>query len=128
MVEKYMLYKVPDFIRKNEKGEINFDKSLMKIRELMEAASYHKEHNILIDIRESETKLNFIDSLLLALEFAKYKDIFKNKIAFLVPREGERIARAEYVKKSMVRVKGFQMEYFTDYEKAIDWFSIIEKH
>jgi len=65
---------------------------------------------------------------MLSLEFAQYQEIFKNKVAFLIPNEGERILRAEYVKKRLVQAKRVQMEYFTDYEKAIDWLSIIEKH
>ena len=52
----------------------------------------------------------------------------KNKIAFLIPNETERILRAEYVKKRLVQPKMIHMEYFTDYEKAIDWLSIIERH
>jgi len=43
MAEGYMLYKVPDFIRKNEQGEINYDKSMIKIKQLMEVASRHKK-------------------------------------------------------------------------------------
>ena len=68
-----MLYKVPDFIRKNEKGEIDYDKSLIKIKQLTDAARRHRKHNLLVDLRETETRLNFIDSLMLSLEFAHTK-------------------------------------------------------
>lgn len=123
----YKLYRMKDFIRKNEKGELEFERSLFKIRELVEAAGHHRNHNILIDLRETETKLNFIESLTLALEFAKYQEVFRNKIAFLIPDEEERIRRAEYVKSSMAGLRDYQMDYFTDYEKAIDWLSVIKK-
>ena len=124
-MEGYKLYKTQEFIRKNEKGELDFNRSLVMIRELVEAAGYHRDHNILIDIRQTEAKLNFVELLTIALEFAEHEDIFRNRIAFLIPSEGERIERAEYVKRSVARAKGFQLEYFTDYEKAIDWLSII---
>jgi hypothetical protein len=124
----YKLYKTEEYIRKNKKGDLNFDESLIMIRELVKAANYHKDHNILVDIRDTLAKLNFIELLTVSLEFAKYNDIFQNKIAFLIPNDEERIARAEYVKESLVRFKGFKLEYFTDYEKAIDWLSVITEH
>lgn len=125
MMEGCKVYQVNDFIRQNEKGGLDFDKSLLMIRELVIAASHHKDHNILIDIRDTEAKLNFVELLSVALEFAKYEDVFRNKIAFLIPDEEERIRRAEYVRKSLVGVMGFTLEYFTDYEKALDWLSVI---
>lgn len=126
-MEGYKIYKTNQFLRKNEKGGLDIDRSLNMIRELVDAASHHRDHNILVDIRDTEARLNFIELLTVALEFAKYEDIFRNKMAFLIPDEEERIQRAEYVKKSMVGVMRFQLEYFTDYEKAIDWLSIIEE-
>jgi hypothetical protein len=128
IMEGYKLYKTKEFIRKNEKGGLDFDRSLTMIRELVKAASHHKDHNILVDIRNTETKLNFVELLTVTLEFAKYEDVFQNKIVFLIPNEEERIKRAEYVKKSLVGVMGFQLEYFTDYEKAIEWLSTIKEY
>lgn len=128
MTDNYLIYKVPDFIRKNEAGEINYEKSLIKIKELMDASTRNESCNIVIDLRDTETKLNFVDSLMLALEFAEYREVFKNKIAFIIPDDKERIARAEYVKNSLVQLKDIQMDYFTEYEKAIDWLSFIEIH
>lgn len=123
----YKIYRMKDFIRKNETGELEFERSLFKIRELVTAADHHRNHNILIDLRETETRLNFIESLTLALEFAKYQETFRNKIAFLIPNDEERIRRAEFVKNSMVKLREFEMDYFTDYEKAIDWLSVIKE-
>jgi len=127
MMQSYKLYRVHDFIRKNEEGELDFDRSLLMIRELAEAASYHNDHNILVDIRDTEAKLNFVELLTVALEFAQYEDVFQNRMAFLIPNEEERIRRAEYVKKSLVGVMRFKLEYFTEYEKAMDWLSVIRE-
>ena len=41
------IYKVKDFIRRNESGEIDFDRSMQIIRDLAVAASFYAGHNIL---------------------------------------------------------------------------------
>ena len=124
----YKVYKTGEFIRKNEKGAIDVHRSLRIVREIATAAKHHRSHNLLIDIREAETKLNFVELLTVALEFAEYEDIFRNKVALLIPNNEERKRRAEYVKKTLVGVRGFKLDYFTDYEKAIDWLSSIKEY
>ena len=47
------------------------------------------------------------------------------KIAVVIPNDPERIERGEYLKASM-KVKDFLFDYFTDFEKAIEWLSEIE--
>ncbi len=125
MTVYYKMYKIKDFVRKTEKGEINIQKSLNAVAELAVASKLHKDINILIDLRDTETLLNFRDLLTVALEFAWYKDCFRNKIAVVIPNDPERIERGEYLKASM-KVKGFLFDYFTDYEKAIEWLSETE--
>jgi hypothetical protein len=117
-----------EFIRKNEKGDLDIRRSREIVGVIAKAAMHHKDDNLLIDIRETETKLNFVELLTVALEFAEYEDIFRNRIAFLIPNNEERIRRAEYVKKSLVGVRGFTLDYFTEYEKAIDWLSSIKEY
>ena len=125
MTVSYKIYKVKDFIRRTEKGEINIQESLNTVAELAIASEFHKDVNILIDLRETETTLNLTDVLTVVLEFAYYKDCFRNKIAGVIPDEPERIKNAEFFKTGMT-IKGFLFEYFTDFEKAIEWLSEIE--
>jgi len=47
------VYKVKDFIRLNESGELNFERAMQIIQELAVAASIYKDHNILVDLRET---------------------------------------------------------------------------
>ena len=56
MTVSYKIYKIKDFIRRTEKGEINIQKSLNTVAELAIAAELHKDVNILVDLRETETK------------------------------------------------------------------------
>ena len=125
MTVSYKIYKVKDFLRRTEKGEINIQKSLNTVAELAIASEFHKDVNILIDLRETETTLDFGDLLKVALEFAYYKDCFRNKIAGVIPEDSERIDRAEFFKIGM-KAGGFLFDFFTDFEKAIEWLSEIE--
>ena len=125
MTVSYKKYKINDFIRRTENGEINMQKSLNAVAELAAASKLHKDVNILIDLRETETTLDFEDVLKVAFEFGNYKDCFRNKIAGVIPEDPERIDRAEFFKIGM-KAGGFLFDFFTDFEKAIEWLSEIE--
>ena len=81
MTVSYNIYKIKDFIRRTEKGEINIQQSLNAVAELAIASELHKDVNILVDLRETETTLDFGDLLKVVLEFGYYKNCFRNKIA-----------------------------------------------
>ena len=125
MTVSYKMYKIKDFVRRTENGEINMQKSLNAVAELAVASDLHKDVNVLIDLRDTETTLNFRDLLKVTLEFAWYKDCFRNKIAAVIPKDSERIERAEFFKTTM-KAGGFLIDYFTDFDKAIEWLSKIE--
>jgi hypothetical protein len=61
-----------------------------------------------------------------AFEFAKYQDAFPNKIAVIIPNTPDRIERAKFFIASLGYVN-FQLQYFTDFEDALDWLSTIKK-
>ena len=127
MAKEYKTYAIKDFIRETEEGEIDNHRSIDMVRELATVAGYHQNHNLLVDLRETETTLNFSDLLNVALEFARYKDIFRNKMAFIIPNTPERITKAEYLMTGM-GVAGYQVNYFTDFENAIEWLSATKKY
>ena len=127
MAQGYKIYKSNDFIRKTEEGRFDRQRSLNLVKELVTASSFHKEHNLLIDIRATEPLDSFGDTLAVAIEFAKYQEAFPNKIAVIIPDNPERIERAEFFKASLGEVK-FNIEYFTDFESAIEWLSIVTEH
>ena len=61
------------------------------------------------------------------LEFCQYKNIFKNKMAVIIPDNKDRIKNAQIFQVSM-GIKEFNAKYFVDFEKAIDYLSSIEHH
>jgi hypothetical protein len=127
MSTEYKIYNIKDFIRKTPEGDLDIDKSMKIVREIAATAGFHHDHNLLVDLRKTEPLSNFGDVLLVAAEVAKFQGAFRNKIAVVIPDKPDRIKRAQFFKAALGDVK-FQIEYFTEFEKAIDWLSIIKKY
>ena len=120
------VYKIKDFVRFNESGEIDFDRSMQMIHDFAVTASLYAGRNILADLRETtlvgEHNIGVI--LQLALEMARYGSTFKGKIANVVPDEEKRLSIAKTFEASM-QLQGFNFKVFTSFEDAIDWLSEI---
>ena len=82
MLSGIKIYKIKDFIRKTETGDIDFERSKKIVRELAMAAGLHTGHNILVDLRETtiSTAASIEDIMKIALEFGSFVSSFKNKI------------------------------------------------
>ena len=126
MPEGYRVYKSGDFIRKTAEGQLDLQKSLDLVKELVTASGFHREHDVLIDLRQTEPLENFVDLLIIAIEFAAYQDAFHNKIAMIITNTPDRIKRADFFMANLGEMK-FSIDYFTDFEDAIDWLSTIQK-
>lgn len=124
MGKGYRIYRTRDFIRKTEEGKVDLDRSLTLVRELAEAANFHQNHNLLIDLKSTTGNLNTGELLQVALEFARHKKTFKNKIAVLMPTDEDRLEKANIFYKAMDN-QDFVFNYFTSYEDATDWLSIV---
>jgi hypothetical protein len=59
-----------------------------------------------------------------ALEIARYKSVFKGKLANLLPDDEKRLLTAKQL-KVLMDLEGFQYEYFTSFEDAVEWLSDI---
>jgi len=126
MVSGIKIYKIKDFIRQTETGEIDLKRSKKIIAELVRAAKNHVDHNILIDLRETTASIKTLEDIIkVALEFGSFSSAFKNKIANVIPDDKERLSIANQI-KSCMDIQGFEYQIFTDYENAIDWLSDIE--
>ena len=121
------VYKIKDFIRKSESGEIDFDKSIQLIRELSTAAAFHINHNILIDLRKTTASVSGMDDVMkLAMELVQcMPPSFKNKIANVIPNDEDRVSLAKNFEACM-KIKKFQYRFFTEFEHAIEWLSDVK--
>jgi anti-anti-sigma regulatory factor len=122
------IYKVRDFIRVNESGEIDFDRSVEIIHQLAVTASFYANHNILVDLRDTNiVGANNIEVILrLSLEMARYGSVFQGKIANIVPDDGQRIRLARQFEASL-NLQGFSYKVFTTFESAINWLSEVRE-
>ena len=103
-------------------GVLFTERSLSLIRELAIAVSTHKGYNVLMDMRETESKPEMLDLLRIASECAKLRSDFKHKIAFLIPNTEERI-RFSQLFKACMETQGFAFRPFFDREAAVIWLS-----
>ncbi|GMQ79737.1 MAG: hypothetical protein BMS9Abin03_170 [Thermodesulfobacteriota bacterium] len=126
MLSGIKVYKVKDFIRKTETGNIDLKRSKQIVRELAMAAGSRADHNVLIDLRETTVSASSIEDIMkIALEFGSYVSSFKNKIASIIPDDQKRLIIANRF-KAFMDIQGFEYEIFTDYEGAIEWLSQTE--
>lgn len=116
------LYRPSEFIRKTASGSMDLAKSLEAVHKLAEAAGFHQESHILIDLRQTESNISHLEQMKLAMEFGNYRHLFHNKIAMLIPALSDRIEKANLMKRCM-EAEGFEMKVFLDFEHAIEWFS-----
>jgi hypothetical protein len=119
------IYKMKDFLRLTERGEIEVDRSKEIIRRLAVTSAFHVDHNILLDLRETTVKEGSMrDVLEVALEIGRYKSAFKGKLANLLPADEQRLSMARQL-KALMDIEGFQYEIFTSFEEAMEWLSDI---
>jgi hypothetical protein len=126
MSDNYKVYKIKDFLRMTEKGTIDLNKSLSIIHHIVIASNYHKDCNLLLDVREVDGTLNHLDIVKVAMELVFFKDSFRNKIAILDRDIMDYYEKNEYL-KSRLKPHDFQIEFFYDnFEQAIEWLSDIK--
>jgi hypothetical protein len=120
------IYKIKDFIRLTENGDIDIDRSKHIVRQLAVASSFYVNHNILLDMRDTNIQDPSMESLVeVALEFGRYKSSFKGKLANVVPNEETRIRTAKLL-KTLMNSQDFRYEIFTSFEDAVEWLSDVK--
>lgn len=124
MAHRIMVYKTPDFLRHTVKGTIDLSRSLQAVRELAQAANFHRDHDILLDLRGTAVQGGAAEAVRVASQFVRLREAFRNRIALVIPDEEEHIAKAEFMRACM-HLKGLRWEFFMAYEDALDWLSEI---
>jgi hypothetical protein len=117
------VYQPRDFIRKTAHGTINLERSLQAVRQLVAAARFQKDHSILLDLHDTEVDGDHADTLQVAAAFGPHFKSFRHKIAVIIPDALERKAKAQF-RRTCMHLKGFQWEFFTNFENAFEWLSI----
>ena len=94
------VYQINDFIRLNESGEIDLDKSMHIVRKLAAVTAFNTDHNILIDLRNTKVLFSSMEEIMkITLEFVQcMPPEFKNKIANVIPNDANRKSLAKKLK------------------------------
>ena len=113
MVSGIKVYKVKDFVRTTQTGNVDIKRSKEIVIDLANAAGSHADHNILIDMRETTVSVsNIVDILEVAREFGSSVSSFKNKMANIVPDDHERMVIAHLLKPVWI-CRGLNMKFST---------------
>jgi len=121
------IYSLKDFVRLNETGNLDLKRSKAMVRRLSTASTIHRTDNILIDLRQTTlVNCSISDLLEIASEFVHYLSSFEGKIANIVPADKDRLEVAQQFKASLV-LQGFDYNFFTSFEDAIEWLSAPSK-
>ena len=124
MPSEIKIYKIKDFIRLSETGEIDLARSLQIVRELAAVTTFNVDHNILMDLRQTKvTTIGMEEAMKITMEFIEcMPPFFPNKIANVIPDDENRASIAKKFELCM-NIKNINYRFFTDFEKAIEWLS-----
>jgi hypothetical protein len=109
-------------IERTVSGDLYTERSLQLVRELAVAVNTHKGYNVLMDMRETETKPEMLDLMQIASACANLGSNFDRKIAFLIPDTEDRVRFAQLFKACM-EAQGFEFRHFFDRNAAVRWLS-----
>lgn len=126
MASTLRIYRHSDLIRLTENGDVDLERSREIVRELAVAASFHKDCDILVDLRDCVDHETIGDHLEWALELAKHKSLFTGKMAIIVRNDLQNLSGARQL-LACLRITDypFRLEIFTSFEDVINWLSDI---
>ncbi len=121
MARELKVYRINDFIKLTESGEIDKEKTMAIVRELAAVAQLHSHCNVLVDGRETTVaERSFSDAMKLVTEIVHYRPALPNRMATLVPDNPLRLHAAHLI-EACLQLQGFKYKVFTEYEAAIEW-------
>ena len=66
------IYRLKDFIRKTESGDLSYDRIIEIVNEIAAIASFHSDHNVLLDFRETTVSIESMYEIMkIAMELSK---------------------------------------------------------
>ena len=119
MTTKIKIITAGDFLEVTPEGVINIATSRQLLIDIAKAEHPPADYELLVDFRNTECDLSVPDVYQLAAELGRYGDVFRRKVALLVP-PGLDFDRASFF-ETCSHNRGFQVDAFTDYEKAMRW-------
>lgn len=119
MATKIKIIAARDFLEVTTDGIINIDTSRQLLIDIAKADQSPADYELLVDFRDTQNNLSIMDVYQLAAELYRHGDAFRRKIALLVV-PGINFEHARFF-ESCSRNRGYLVNAFTDYEKAMHW-------
>ena len=119
MATKIKVITARDFLEVTPDGIIDITTSRQLIVEIAKAEYHPVDYELLIDFRDTQNHMSIADLYQLADELYQRGDIFHRKVALLV-LPGVNFDRASFF-ETCSHNRGFLVNAFTDYEKAMRW-------
>jgi hypothetical protein len=116
---KIKIVSAKDFIEVTADGVIDLANSRRLLAEIAKAEREPVDYELLIDFRDTESHLSLAEIYELAAELSEHNDIFRGKVALLV-MPGLNFNQARFF-ETCSHNRGFLVDAFTDYEKAMRW-------
>jgi hypothetical protein len=124
MTTKIKIITAVDFVEITPDGIINITTSRKLLVDIAKAEIQPVDYELLVDFRDTQSTLSITDMYQLAAELYKHGDTFRRKVALLV-LPGVNFDRARFFEDASHN-RGFSVNAFTDYEKAIRWILSVE--
>lgn len=119
MATKIKVITARDFLEVTTDGIINLATSRQLFIDIAKADSLPVDYELLVDFRDTQSKLSVMDVYQLAGELIQHGSTFRRKVALLV-LPGINFDHASFF-ETCSRNQGFFVNAFTDYEKAMRW-------
>lgn len=120
MTKKIKLIRSVEYLHTSPEGKIDFQQSKKILADLAKAKRPPADFDILLDFRRAQWVLSTADIYYLAAELDKHDHTYRDKVAILV-LPGLDFDNSEFF-ELCAQNRGFNVETFTNYEEAVQWF------
>jgi hypothetical protein len=114
-----------DFLEVTPDGIINLTTSRQLLVDIAQAELDPVDYELLVDFRDTQGRLSILDIYQLAAELSQHGNTFRRKVALLV-LPGVDFDQARFF-ETCSHNRGFSVNAFTDYEKAMRWILSMEE-
>lgn len=119
MATKFRIKTAKEFLEVTVNGLINITTGRELFVEIAKAGHPRDDHELLIDFRDTQSRLSIIDVYQLAAELCLHGTTFCRKVA-LVVLPGLNFDHAGFF-ETCSHNRGFSVNAYTDYEAALRW-------
>ncbi len=119
MGAKISIIPASEFLVSSAAGEYDVDQTRAQLTKLLRAAAVAGTDNLLLDVRESRTRMRAFEVFSLVSVFDQMVPPFAGRLAIL-NRPKDAFDRAEFF-AMCAQHRGFEVAAFQDYEEAVHW-------